>query len=279
MISSAKMDGFVEPFLAAASPVRSNCLEIRCSAMRAPFAFGMTLLALGMCQAKAQVPLSAYVDAGGHIDAHKLTCAQLAKLSQADADLINAWYDGWYNGLNHKHFVEYRNGIILSPDVTAYCKEHLDKRIIDAIAFVFHDQRAPLGGGAIPMKSENLATPSQAASHNGTIYIKLASGALTGAEGEGILTYNGSPHPIVVGGIGLAKVSSTDVEIEGVVYNLKSPEDIAGTYGAGGVGFTIVGGKRLAELRNEKGALMELHGVHTSQEINLNLAGMTISLK
>jgi hypothetical protein len=54
---------------------------------------------LGSPSAKAQVDLSAYADAEGFLDIQALTCAQLAGTWQDQADLLSAWYSGWYNGL------------------------------------------------------------------------------------------------------------------------------------------------------------------------------------
>jgi hypothetical protein len=45
------------------------------------------------------VDLSAYVDANGFIDVQALTCAQLANTYQSDANVLMAWYSGWYNGM------------------------------------------------------------------------------------------------------------------------------------------------------------------------------------
>ena len=53
----------------------------------------------GLSSSQAQVPLSAYADANGFIDVQALTCAQLAGTFQEDADMLAAWYSGWYNGL------------------------------------------------------------------------------------------------------------------------------------------------------------------------------------
>jgi hypothetical protein len=263
--------------LGAAKPVQQFSADGGVFAMRASIGLGMATLIIGLSQVRAEVTLNAYADADGAIDAHKLTCAQLANLDRTDADLLNAWYDGWYNGLNHKHFVHSRNGTIVSHEVTAYCKEHPDKRIIDAIAVVSHDERVPLTADTTPLKSEGTATAPTL--QKDAIHIKIDPGGRAGVEGEGILTYNGSSYPIAVGGIGIGKSGFVSGEIEGVVHNLRSPGDIVGTYGSGGAGFTIVGGHRMAELRNDKGALIELHGVPIGREMNLNLAGMTIRLK
>jgi hypothetical protein len=54
---------------------------------------------LGSPNARAQVDLSAYADAEGFLDIQALTCAQLAGTWQDQADLLSAWYSGWYDGL------------------------------------------------------------------------------------------------------------------------------------------------------------------------------------
>jgi hypothetical protein len=88
------------------------------------------------------VDLSAYVDANGFIDIQTLTCAQLANAYQSDANVLMAWYSGWYNGLGHKHYMDYKKGRKLEHLVIEYCKEHHDEKIIHAIAVNLKDMRA-----------------------------------------------------------------------------------------------------------------------------------------
>ena len=88
------------------------------------------------------VDLSAYADANGFIDVQKLTCAQLANTYQEDANALASWYSGWYNGLAHKHFMDYKKGRETEHLVIQYCKEHPDQKIIHAIAVVFKQERA-----------------------------------------------------------------------------------------------------------------------------------------
>ncbi len=95
--------------------------------------------------ANAQVPLTAYVDANGFIDVQALTCAQLAGTFQEDADNLTSWYSGWYNGLARKHFMDLRKGKVVEHEVILYCKANPEKKIIEAIAVVFKDERAKLG--------------------------------------------------------------------------------------------------------------------------------------
>src|SRR5271168_5392393 len=64
-----------------------------------------------------------------------------------------AWYSGWYNGLAHKHFMDYRKGRVAEHDVIEYCEAHLDERIIHAIGIVFKDIRAEERMGSWPCPS------------------------------------------------------------------------------------------------------------------------------
>ena len=101
--------------------------------------------------ARAQTDLTAYADANGVLDVQKLTCAQLAGTWQQDADMLMAWYSGWYNGLAKKHYFHVDRAKRLEHEVIVYCKAHPGIRIIDAIAVVFKDERARLG---IRMKAD-----------------------------------------------------------------------------------------------------------------------------
>jgi len=94
---------------------------------------------------RAQTPLTAYVDANGFLDVQTLTCAQLAGTYQPDADALTMWYSGWYNGLAHKHFLDYAKAKETEHEVILHCEAHPGERIIDAIAVIFKDERARLG--------------------------------------------------------------------------------------------------------------------------------------
>src|SRR5271156_3116197 len=103
------------------------------------------VIAIAGSAAQAQVPLTAYVDANGFLDVQTLTCAQLAGTFQPDADALTMWYSGWYNGLAHKHFLDYAKAKETEHEVILYCEAHPGERIIDAIAVIFKDERARLG--------------------------------------------------------------------------------------------------------------------------------------
>ncbi|GGC64945.1 HdeA/HdeB family chaperone [Chelatococcus reniformis] len=103
------------------------------------------LATVSVAAAQAPVPLASYADANGFLDVQTLTCAQLADTYQEDADALTTWYSGWYNGLAHKHYADIRKGKLIEHEVIVYCKANRDKKIIEAIAHVFKDERAKLG--------------------------------------------------------------------------------------------------------------------------------------
>jgi hypothetical protein len=88
------------------------------------------------------VDLSAYADANGFIDVQALTCGQLANTYQEDANALTSWYSGWYNGLAHKHFADFKKGRIVEHQVIEYCKAHPDEKIIHAISVTIKEDRA-----------------------------------------------------------------------------------------------------------------------------------------
>ena len=102
-------------------------------------------IAITSFSVQAQTPLSAYVDANGFLDVQTLTCAQLAGTYQPDADALTAWYSGWYNGLAHKHYLDFAKAKETEHEVILCCEANPRLRIIDAIAVVFKDERARLG--------------------------------------------------------------------------------------------------------------------------------------
>jgi HdeA/HdeB family len=88
------------------------------------------------------VPLSTYADANGFIDVQTLTCGQLANTYQEDANALTSWYSGWYNGLAHKHFADFKKGREVEHQVIEYCKAHPEQKIIHAVGLMIKEDRA-----------------------------------------------------------------------------------------------------------------------------------------
>jgi hypothetical protein len=67
--------------------------------------------------------------------------------------------------------------------------------------------------------------------------------------------------------------------LEGRVRNINRPSDVAGVYGAAGVGLAVGRGARAIVLRNQKGAILELSGRQVGLLANADLSGLAITLK
>src|SRR5580698_3847933 len=100
------------------------------------------LMTIGGAMAQTPVDLTAYADKNGFIDVQTLTCAQLAGTYQEDANALATWYSGWYNGLAHKHYADFKKGREVEHQVIEYCKAHPDEKIIHAVGKMIKEDRA-----------------------------------------------------------------------------------------------------------------------------------------
>lgn len=123
------------------------------------------------------------------------------------------------------------------------------------------------------------STPSHAQQGSVRLHIVKAGFIIGVGGGSGVLYYHGHRYPLSIGGIGIGSLGVAAVDLVGTASSLRSPGDIAGTYGAAGAGAAIVGGAQVATLQNENGVVIRVHGVQAGFQISLGLAGMTISLR
>jgi hypothetical protein len=99
--------------------------------------------------------------------------------------------------------------------------------------------------------------------------------------GEGVLSYKGQDYPLTFEAKGLFRnvdAEITAAELSGQVFNLKSPEDIAGNYqmveaeAESGAGSS-------ATIKNEKGVVINLVSTIAGRNFNLALVGLNVELK
>ncbi len=132
----------------------------------------------------------------------------------------------------------------------------------------------------IALMGASLAPAAHADS--GTIRISVyKAGWIVGASGgSGILTFHGQHYALSIGGVDWGFVfGASQTSLYGTVRNISRPSDVAGVYGAGGVGATVIRGVRGIVLTNQKGAVLELSGRQTGLMVNADLSGLAISLK
>jgi hypothetical protein len=120
--------------------------------------------------------------------------------------------------------------------------------------------------------------PSNA--QTGSVRIRVTkAGFIVGVGGgSGTLVFRGQSYPLRVSGISVGTIGIASADLVGFARNLRSPADIAGPYSAVGASAAIVGGAKVAHLRNTNGVILDLHGAQVGLELSLNLSGMTIDL-
>ena len=139
---------------------------------------------------------------------------------------------------------------------------------------------AAILAGALMMVAASIESRAQTGT-TGTVRIQIVkAGFIVGVGGgKGTLTFNGKSYPLSIGGVSVGTIGVATVNLEGTARNLRTAADIAGTYGAASASVAIVGGTKVATLKNEKGVVLEVHGVQLGLEASLSLSGMTIALQ
>ena len=134
--------------------------------------------------------------------------------------------------------------------------------------------------GALIMVAASTESRAQTGT-TGTVRIQIVkAGFIVGVGGgKGTLTFNGKSYPLSIGGVSVGTIGVATVNLVGTARNLRTAADIAGTCGAASASVAIVGGAKVATLKNEKGVVLEVHGVQLGLEASLSLSGMTIALQ
>jgi hypothetical protein len=124
--------------------------------------------------------------------------------------------------------------------------------------------------------------PSPALADSGSInFTVLKGGWFIGASGgNGSFSFHGKRYPISIGGLSAGLVfGASETRFRGTVHNISRPSDVAGVYGAVGMGGAVIAGAQVIRLKNEKGAILELSGRQVGLQINADLSGLSISLR
>jgi hypothetical protein len=136
---------------------------------------------------------------------------------------------------------------------------------------------AALIAGAVMLGS----APAPSYADTGTVRFSVGSaGFIVGVGGgSGVLNFKGRSYRLSIGGVRVGTIGVSATEVRGVARNLRRASDIVGTYSAAGAGIAIVGGGGVARLQNEKGVVLEVRAVKVGLEANLNLGGVSISMR
>jgi hypothetical protein len=140
--------------------------------------------------------------------------------------------------------------------------------------------RAALTTFAVAFAAASLSAPARADSGSITFRV-LKGGWIVGASGgSGTLFFHGQRYPISIGGLSAGLVfGASETYFRGTVTNIRSPADVSGVYGAVGGGGALLVGAQAIVLRNEKGAVLTLTGHQIGLQINVDLSGLSISVR
>jgi hypothetical protein len=123
-------------------------------------------------------------------------------------------------------------------------------------------------------------TPSRADTGSVRVGFTKAGFVVGAGAGRGILTLRGHRYPFRISGLGVGfTMGASNNQLVGKAMNLRHPSDIAGSYGAIGVGGAIGGGAGSVQLRNERGVILQLHGVKLGAEISVALSRVQVSME
>ncbi len=97
--------------------------------------------------------------------------------------------------------------------------------------------------------------------------------------GRGVLVFRGQRYPFRVSGMSFgATIGASTTDLVGRALNMHSPGDIAGTYTAIGAGGALAAGAGGVQLQNERGVVLQLHGVKVGVELSAAVGGVQIVL-
>src|SRR5262245_16317087 len=127
-----------------------------------------------------------------------------------------------------------------------------------------------------------VALPSIAEAQSaGSVRFRVAkAGFIVGVGGgTGTLTFRGRTYPLRVEGLSAGTIGIAQADLVGTASNLRTAEDIVGSYSAVGAGVAVAGGARSIRLQNSRGVVLNLRGMQGGFEASLGVGGVTISMR
>jgi hypothetical protein len=136
--------------------------------------------------------------------------------------------------------------------------------------------------GSVLLLSNIAQVPAQ--EPDGTVKItrRSVSEAVGLSWGDGVLTFRGKDYAFTFQASGLLRELDPSIavaELSGQVFNLKNLEDFNGNYKIVKAGRSVSGGGGFAEIKNQKGVVLNMTAARGGHKFTLGAAGMTIELK
>ena len=124
------------------------------------------------------------------------------------------------------------------------------------------------------------STPSRAETGQVAVVFTKGGFIIGVGGGHGVLTFRGRHYPFRVSGMSIgATIGASTTNLVGHALNVRSPSDIAGSYGAIGAGGALAAGAGGVQLQNEKGVILQLTGGKVGVELSAAVGGVTIMME
>ena len=125
-----------------------------------------------------------------------------------------------------------------------------------------------------------LSSAAQAETCSISFTVLKAGWVVGGQGGSGALRCPGRTYPISIGGLSWGIMfGASETRFNGTATFSGSPYNVAGVYGAGGVGGAVGRGAQAIALVNGKGTTLRLTGVQRGLQINADLSGLAITMR
>lgn len=96
--------------------------------------------------------------------------------------------------------------------------------------------------------------------------------------GNGTLEFHGGKYPFAIDGVSLVDVGAARFDGSGDIYNMTSPQQLAGHYIAAGVGGALAEGGSLVALQNENGVVIHIRTNEEGLRFIFAASGVTIRM-
>jgi hypothetical protein len=110
---------------------------------------------------------------------------------------------------------------------------------------------------------------AQAQANDGRVQLTFVK-ATADVGGTGVLIYELQRYSLRAEGIDAKAIRGKRADLIGTALNLQNTADIVGTYTAADAAHANAGRGAVARLQNEKGVVLEIHGVNLNRALSLN---------
>ena len=132
---------------------------------------------------------------------------------------------------------------------------------------------------AVALFLQSLPNPADAATGQVRFRVPKAGFIVGIGGGSGILTFKGKTYRLGVSGLTAGTIGVASADLVGTASNLRTAQDIVGTYSAAGAGLAVAAGANAVTLQNANGVVLRLRGREAGFEATLGVGGVQITMQ